>query len=69
LSGDIIKRVRISRDNTDAFYGILSPGSERAEFVNLAEVNITCVPNELYKDWSPPLPEIPWEEDPLAFLL
>ncbi len=66
LSGDAIKRVRISRDNMDAFYGTLSPSSGRAEFVNLAEVNITCVANELYKDWSPPLPEIPWEEDPLA---
>ena len=68
LSGEEIKRVRISPDNMgplDKLFG----NSERAEFVNLAEVNITCVPSELYKDWSPPLPEISWEDDPLAFRL
>jgi hypothetical protein len=66
LSRDAIKRVRISDDRMRAICGLAS-ADDRAEFVNLADVNITCVPNSLCRDWSPPLPEIPWEDDPLTF--
>ena len=63
-SGESIKRVRVSYD---PMYGL--PRFERAEFVSLSGVDITCVPSELYTRWFPALPEIPWEEDPLAFRL
>jgi len=63
-SGESIKRVRVSYD---PMYGL--PRFERAEFVSLAGLDITCVPSELYTRWFPALPEIPWEEDPLAFRL
>ncbi len=70
LSGELIKRVRICDiDNGGGIGAMFSGRSKRAEFVNQANVNITCVPNELYRDWSPALPEIPWEDDPLAFSL
>jgi hypothetical protein len=68
-SGDSIKRVRISFDDMSGFYGLPSAGSKRAEFVNLAGVNIICVPQKWTHDHSLALPEIPWEEDPLAFRL
>jgi len=63
LSGDLMNRVRISYDNMSSRYGLGFGGSERAEFVNLADVNITCVPQEWTKEQSLALSEIPWEED------
>jgi hypothetical protein len=69
--GKQIKRVRISRDE-----GILSSlfaYDEMAEFVDLDQVTVTCVPSSLYKamlqERFPDIVEIPWEEDPLAFRL
>jgi hypothetical protein len=67
LSGEMIRRVRISYDPMSSMGSFFGTGPERADFVNLAQVQITCVPTELYKTWS--LPEIPWEEDPLEFQL
>src|SRR6266481_1777333 len=67
LSGKPIKRVRISPDQKRRFLETFSPGSELAEFVNLACVNITCVPQEWTEEQSLGLPEIPWEEESLAF--
>jgi hypothetical protein len=68
-SGESIKRVRISYEPMSGISKLFGATSERAEFVNLAQVQITCVPSELTKDWSPSVPEVPWEEDPLAFRL
>jgi hypothetical protein len=65
-SGESIKRVRVSYDPMS---GLLPGHFQRAEFVSLADVDITCVPSELYTRWFPALPEIPWVEDPLAFRL
>jgi len=67
LSGDSIKRVRISYDDMSTLRGLLSTRSDRAEFVNLADVHITCVPQQWTQEESLELPEIPWEEEPLAF--
>ena len=44
-------------------YGLFSRSSKRAEFVNLAEVRITCVPQRWIQDLFPGLAEIPWAED------
>jgi hypothetical protein len=70
LKGEWIKRIRISK--SQGFYGILD-SDEKADFVDLTQVNITCVPSSLYKHFLqerfPDLQEIPWEEDPLAFRL
>ncbi len=45
----------------------------RADFVDLSQVQITCVPHKYYKriygGIYQNLSEIPWEEDPLAFSL
>jgi hypothetical protein len=67
LTGNAIKRVRISYDEMSGIGGLFSPGSELAEFVNLACVNITCVPQKWTEEQSLGLPEIPWEEEPVAF--
>jgi hypothetical protein len=69
VSGDSIKRVRISNEPMSGIAGLYDAGDERAEFVNLADVNITCVPNALYQDQFPDMQEFPWAEDPLAFRL
>jgi hypothetical protein len=69
LSGESIKRVRIAYDDMSGIGGLFSRGSERAEFVNLADVDITCVPQKWTLEQSLALPEIPWEEEPLAFRL
>jgi len=42
---------------------------ELSEFVDLAGVKITCVPQKWTEEQSLALPEIPWEEEPLAFRL
>jgi hypothetical protein len=68
-SGDSIKRVRISYDPVSGIAGLYGAADERAEFVNLADVTISCVPNALSKELLPDLPETPWTEDPLAFRL
>jgi hypothetical protein len=61
LDGEWIKRVRISKDG---FASLIPP--VRAEFVDLAQVEITCVPRNigLLMERFPNLPEIPWHEDP-----
>lgn len=72
VSGEIVKRVRISYDEMSGIGGIgalFSQGSELAEFVNLAYVNITCVPKKWTEEQSLGLAEIPWEDEPLAFRL
>jgi hypothetical protein len=69
LSGDSMKRVRISIDDMNGIGGMFGQGPKRAEFVNLAGVEITCVPQKWTEERSLALPEIPWEEDPLAFRL
>jgi hypothetical protein len=69
-SGDSIKRVRVSYDSmSESVYGLVPEPPGRAEFVNLADVNITCVPNALYQEHFPDIQEFPWAEDPLAFRL
>jgi hypothetical protein len=68
LSRAPITRVRISHDPFSGIAGLFA-GSERAEYVNLAGVNITCVPQKLALLQYPSLPDIPWEEDPLSFRL
>jgi len=59
--GAEIKRVRLSTDMTS----ILFPPA-RAEFVNLAQVQIMCVPHnyEGVREEFLNLAEIPWQEDP-----
>jgi len=69
LSGKLTKRVRISYDEMRGIGGLFSRGSEKAEFVDLAAVNITCVPQKWTEEQSLALPEILWEEEPLAFRL
>lgn len=66
LSGESIRRVRLSYEPMQELGAAIY---NRAEFVNLEHVEITCVPNVFYRDRFPELPEIPWEEDPLAFRL
>jgi hypothetical protein len=68
-SGDSIKRVRISYDVMSGFGAIFGGPPKRADFVNLADVEITCVPKKWTQEQSLTLPEIPWEEDSLAFRL
>lgn len=69
LSGESIKRVRISYDKMSAMHSLFYESSERAEFVNLADVDITCVPQEWTQEHSLSLSEIPWEQEPLEFRL
>jgi hypothetical protein len=70
LAGEAIKRVRISFDTMSGGIGaVFGTGAERADFVNLADVTITCVPNGLSKEFFPDLQQTPWAEDPLAFRL
>jgi hypothetical protein len=57
-SGEPIKRVRITYD---LMYSLFPDDYEVADFVNLDDVRITCVPRLRHPDLS----EIPWEEDPL----
>jgi len=60
LSGKSIKRVRLTYD----LMSVLFAGAHtRAEFVNLEDVQISCVPTNLYRNYFPDLPEIPWEGD------
>ncbi|HTT32056.1 MAG TPA: hypothetical protein VMH48_00515 [Methylomirabilota bacterium] len=66
LSGEPIKRVQLTHD---PMFGIIGGLRGRAEFVDLADVTITCVPNELSKDYFPDLEEMPWMEDPPAYRL
>ncbi len=65
LSGDEIRRVRISYDAL-SMLSLLSRAPELAEFVNLAHVQITCVPKKWTEKYLA-LPEIPWCEDPKEF--
>lgn len=65
LSGDEIQRVQISYDNMSSLAGLFYGESEIAEFVNLAHVQITCVPRT--EEQSLALPEIPWLEEPPKF--
>lgn len=60
LKGEPIKRVRISYDELTAILG----ESDRAEYVNLVDVDITCVPRPLGLHQFPDLLVVPWEEDP-----
>jgi hypothetical protein len=72
LSGDSIRRVQISYDDMSGIGGLgglYGLGSKRAEFVNEAYVDITCVPQKWTKEQSLKLTEVPWHEDPLAFRL
>jgi len=64
LSGEPMKRVRISYDEMGGMGGLLGR-AERAEYVNLADVDIMCIPTALGHDQFPNLPVVPWEEDPL----
>lgn len=57
-AGKWIKRVQISRDLN--LFGI---GDARGEFVDLAEVKITCVPKGFLGPRFDYLKEIPWEPD------
>jgi hypothetical protein len=59
LDGQPIKRVQI----TNIGFRALFPGG-KAEFVNQAQVRITCVPSALAKEFPAysNLPEIPFEE-------
>ena len=61
--GDSIRRMRISFDDISGIGAMFGAGSERAELVNLADVEITCVPRKWTQERSLALPEIPWEED------
>ena|ERR1700722_6134810 len=61
LAGEAIKRVRVSYTG---FSAIFAQG--RAEFVNLDDVEITCVPqrNDMLHERYHNLPEMPWQDDP-----
>jgi hypothetical protein len=65
LDGESIKRVRVSK--AEGFYAVLTLRDERAEFVDLKQVDITCVPSHQYarflEERYPNLKEIPWEEE------
>ena len=70
LDGVWIKRVRVSPHESLSGLGRLHD-DEKAEFVDRASVDITCVPvsyyKEVFENRFPNLNEIPWEEDPYAF--
>jgi hypothetical protein len=61
VDGKTIKRVRVSNDGFSAIFP-----NPTAEFVNLEQVRITCVPSSLAKanEAFSDLPEISYEEDP-----
>jgi hypothetical protein len=66
LAGDEIQRVQVKRD-TFSFLSALGGGLKgRAQFVNLAEVDIACFPldGEILGQHLPRLPEIRWEPGP-----
>jgi hypothetical protein len=69
LSGEPIKRVRVSKDEIGSMYGLATGFPGRAEFVDLDKVEITCVPQEWTQSLALALPEIPWEEERLPFRL
>ena len=58
---EAITRVIVSDDTP---WNALGLRSSKAEFVNLDDVTLTCVPKELWKERFPSLQEIPWQEDP-----
>jgi hypothetical protein len=60
--GGWIKRVRVSESSGLA---AIFPDA-RAEFVDLAKVQITCVPKLYMLERFPSLSEMPWERDPTA---
>jgi len=57
LAGEPIRRVRVSWDTLS----LLFPTDAKAEFVNLADVRITCVPLKHLGGRFQELQEIPWE--------
>jgi hypothetical protein len=61
LEGDEIKRVRISGNSSS----LLFPPT-RAEYVDLGDVQITCIPHKshAFPEGFHGLPETPWQEDP-----
>jgi hypothetical protein len=61
-TGDWIKRVRVSTDPYSGLFG----AAARAEFVNLAQVRIVCVPKTrgLGMAHLEDLQEIEWKPDP-----
>ena len=62
--------MQISYDQmSEGLGGIFGRHSEMAEFVNLADVKITCVPRKWTEELSLDLPEMDWEDEPLAFRL
>jgi hypothetical protein len=70
LTREPIKRVQISPNpKSTGFWDHLLGEPARGEFVNLADVTITCVAQDWTKEMSLSLPDIPWEEDPLIFRL
>jgi hypothetical protein len=54
-AGEPIKRVRISFDHmmSGGIGALFGAGAERADFVNLADVTISCVPNGYLKNFFP----------------
>jgi len=62
-----ISRVQVSPQPFAAL-GSMSGVKARAEFVALAQVDVTCVPyrGEIFGQHLPNLPEVPWEPDPAA---
>jgi hypothetical protein len=56
-------RVQISHHSFSSLFA----KPERAEFVSLADVHITCVPLVWSEDQTSELPEIAWEKDPAEF--
>ena len=65
LSGEASRRVRVSFFD---FSSLSEP--KRAQYVDLRQGRITCVPIKYYEGYleqSPHLSEIPWVEDPIDF--
>jgi hypothetical protein len=58
LTGEWIRRVRVSTDPLS----FLFPRDAKAEFVNLADVSVTCVPATHLGERFLDLPAIPWED-------
>jgi hypothetical protein len=70
LAGDEITRVRIwsagFRLISSMFGSSMFGLKGRSQFVNFAQVNLTCIPHEgefLGQEFAK-LPEVPWETDP-----
>jgi hypothetical protein len=67
LEGKNINRVRVSLGE-DSFFNQMIGASDRAEFVNLAHVEVCCVPQKRVLEQGFAPPAMPWEPPPRTIL-